>query len=152
MVIQRIQTLFLLIASALCITFIFTPFGYTAIIEDGQQAILEPLYAKNIVGLLIPAAASALILLIDIFLFKNMPLQKTMAWIGFAAILATIGAVIYILVAGFNDLALNYEVAATTWGGGGLLLVAAALAVVMAVSRINLDQRLLRSANSGRIR
>lgn len=76
MVIQRIQTLFLLIASALCITFIFTPFGYTAIIEDGQQAILEPLYAKNIVGLLIPAAASALILLIDIFLFKNMPLQK----------------------------------------------------------------------------
>ncbi|MCM1110568.1 MAG: DUF4293 domain-containing protein [Clostridium sp.] len=144
MVIQRIQSLLLLIAAALTVAFLFVAYGYTSILEDGVE-VLTPLYAREFLPLLIPACIATLLLLVDIFLFKNMDLQKNVARIAIVAILATIGVTVYILASGFHDVTDGAVVESTVWGGGGLLLVGSLVATIAAISRISTDQRLLRS-------
>lgn len=147
MVIQRFQTLFLLVAALLMAAFIFMPFGYSVITEGSTERIVEDWTAYQYLGLVIPAGVCALLLLVDIFLFKQMTLQKTLAWVGMALTLACIGVTVYILSSGMTDITPGVEIINTRWGGGGLLLVAAALSIGLAISRISADQRILRNAD-----
>lgn len=145
MVIQRFQTLFLIVAAALMAAFIFVPVGYSVVTEGPVETIVQDWTPCQFMGILIPAAIAAVLLVVDVFLFRRMPLQKSVAWIAFLLILATAGVTIYVLTSGMMEVTPGVEITRTKWGGGGLLLVAAALAVVGAISRISADQRLLRS-------
>lgn len=147
MVIQRFQTLFLLVAAVLVATFIFVPFGYSVITEDGVERIVEEWSAYQYLGLVIPAGVAALLLIVDIFLFRNMTLQKALAWVAMALTGACVGVTVYILSSGMMDVTPGVDIVNTRWGGGGLLLIAAMLSIGLSISRIAADQRILRNAD-----
>jgi hypothetical protein len=144
--IQRIQTLYLVVAIALMIAFFFVPFGYNIDTVVSENAFVEqPLTGLNQgLSLIIPVALSLLTMLIAIFSFRNYPVQK--AFIGISALLigACIGIVIYYLTAGYDDTNANIAIR-TVWGGGGLLLIAAEIALFGAYRGVAADQKLLRS-------
>lgn len=145
MVIQRFQSLFLLIGFALIVAFVFMPFGYSAIFEEGSQVQVQEWYPYQFLGILIPAGVGGLLMFIDIFLFSNTGLQKVVAWVSILCVLAAAGVTIYVVCSGFNDVTPGDVIARNNFGGGGLLLIASALAAFVAISRIKADERILRS-------
>ena len=62
MVIQRIQTLYLLLAVIVLSVFLFVPFGYTTFAEGGEAAI-DAWRPLDLAGLLVPTCASAFLML-----------------------------------------------------------------------------------------
>lgn len=153
MVIQRWQSIFLLIVATLmaCFTFCslgqvqlpdyslnFTTLGFSIEGEStggaptGYVAYTWPFFIVSILSFLIP--------LINIFLFKNIKLQKTLCLIELLFIMALIA-----IGAGYGYC--QFEDAAVSWSS---LIVAPVLAFVgdvMAYNRISHDQRLLRAAD-----
>ncbi len=148
MVIQRIQTLYLIIAIGLMVGFFFLPFGYMYLDDPvtGQSLSDNPDSLRGIefLSLIIPNGLSLLFMTLAIFLFKQPNVQKLFVILAAICVGVCVGIVIYVLAGGFYDT--NPEVTIrTVWGGGGLLLVAAWLAQLGAYRGIASDQRLLRS-------
>lgn len=143
--IQRIQTLYLLLAIGLMVAFFFVPFGYTGLTDVATgQFVEKSLKAISEIGLIIPVGLSLLCMVIAIFAFKRHPAQKMLIILSALLIGACIGVVIYILTAGLGNT--NPEINEhTAWGGGGLLLVAALLALLGAYRGVATDERILRN-------
>ena len=143
--IQRIQTLFLLLAIAFTVAFFFVPFGYAPVVDEvTHTGILQPLKAADFVGLIVPSAVSVILMLVAIFLFKHYPMQKLFTILSALSVVATIGVVIYAVVSPYMDSNPDVTIA-TVWGGGGLFLVGALIADLAAYHYISKDQRLIRS-------
>lgn len=153
MVIQRWQSIFLLIVAALmaCFTFCslgqvqlpdyslnFTTLGFSIEGEStggaptGYVAYTWPFFIVSILSFLIP--------LISIFLFKNMKLQKTLCLIELLFIMALIA-----IGAAYGYC--QFEGAAVSWSSLIVAPMLAFVADVMAYNRISHDQRLLRAAD-----
>lgn len=79
MVIQRWQSVLLVLAVACMVVYIFMPSEITQINMPQGQLIVDP---KDNVGLWLPAVVAAALYFIDIFLFKNF---KAQLWTLFAA-------------------------------------------------------------------
>lgn len=142
---QRIQTLFLLIAIGLTVAFFFVPFGYApALDEAAHQAFMRPLVVSDFLGLILSTGASLVAMVAAIFTFRNYPLQKLMTALSAVFILTTIGVVIYAIVTPYVDADADISIA-TSWGWGVLLLIFALVAVLLAFRNIAKDQRLIRS-------
>lgn len=149
MQIQRVQTLYLLLAVGALIVFFFLPFGYwdaEAVSRYADVEAMYPLSASGSAALYVPTAIGIVALFVSIFLFKNMPLQKSIVALSGIIVVATMCVVVYILTRGFDipNQALTIK---PIWGGGGILLIAALVAVIAAYRAISSDQRLLRSYN-----
>ncbi len=145
MVIQRIQTLYLIIAIGLMTCFLFMPFGYTRFTDvTNGNVVEESLKGIMFLGLWIPTAVCILSLCISIFTFKTPSLQKLLILISALVVGACVGVVIYILSGGLVDENPNFTTT-TLWGGGGILLLAVWCALGAAYHGISADQRLLRS-------
>lgn len=143
MVIQRLQTLFLLLAIACTAVFLFIPFGYWNAEVMSIPGYVD-LKAVNFAAFLIPACVSLLLMLIAIFCFKKMPMQKSLVALSAILVLAMIGVVIYEMTLGLADFYPGVS-AKPFWGGGGLLLVGAFVALIAAYRCISHDQKLLQS-------
>lgn len=144
--IQRIQTLYLIIAIGLMVAFFFVPFGYNIDTIAAEGALIEqPLTGLNQgLSLILPVSLSLLTMVIAVFSFKSLSGQKALIILSALLIGACAGVVIYYLTAGYKDT--NPEVVIrTVWGGGGLLLVAALLSLYGAYRGVSADQKLLRS-------
>ena len=72
MVIQRWQSVMLVLAVACMVVYIFMPSEISEINMPQGQYIVDP---KNNLGLWLPAVVSAALYFIDIFLFKNFKAQ-----------------------------------------------------------------------------
>lgn len=148
MVIQRIQTLYLIIAIGLMVAFFFVPFGYNIdTVKSAGAAVEQGLTGLNQgLSLIIPVSLSLLTMVIAIFSFKSFSGQKALIVLSALLIGACIGMVIYYLTAGYSDT--NSDIAIrTVWGGGGLLLIAAEIALFGAYRGVSHDQKLMRSAD-----
>lgn len=145
MQIQRIQTLFLLLAIACVAAFLFVPFGFWDVTE-GKIVDLElvDLVGKNFAALIAPVVVSAALMLIAVFSYKKMGLQKLLIVIAMLATLAAAGIVIYIMTRGFVGAPEGVSIKAI-WSGGGIMLLAAVIAQWMAIRNIKRDQKLLAS-------
>ena len=143
--IQRIQTVYLIIAIGLMIAFFFMPFGYTQLADPATGQYKEQaLKGIEFLGLIIPTALAILTMVIAVFSFRKLQVQQTLVIVGALFIGACVGVVIYVLPAGLYDT--NPEVTARTiWGGGGLLLIASWLALFGAYRGMAADRKLLRS-------
>lgn len=144
--IQRIQTLYLVIAIGLMVAFFFVPFGYNIDTVAPEGALIEqPLTGLNQgLSLIIPVSLALLTMVIAVFSFKSLSGQKALIVLAALLIGACAGVVIYYLTAGYSDT--NPQVAIrTVWGGGGLLLVASLLSLYGAYRGVSADQKLLRS-------
>lgn len=142
---QRIQTLYLLLAIGLMVAFLFIPFGYTLLDEPATEQFKEQsLRAIDFIGLLIPAVLAIVCMFSAIFMFRALPGQQALVVVSALFVGACVGVVIYVLTAGLYDT--NPEVATrTAWGGGGLLLIATWIALWAAYRGISHDRKLLRS-------
>ena len=144
--IQRIQTLYLIVAIGLMVAFFFVPFGYSidtvksagAVMEQGLTGLNQGL------SLIIPVSLSLLTMAIAIFSFRSLSGQKALIGLSALIIGACIGVVIYYLTAGYSDTNPDIDIR-TVWGGGGLLLIAAEIALFGAYRGVSHDQKLLRS-------
>lgn len=152
MVIQRIQTLFLLLACALMACFTFMSLGQIQTPDMSLNFTTRGLFVEGIstggpsgefasTGFFFALALMATIIpFIAIFLFKNLRLQKTVCIIEILFLVATIivGAVIgYTSVSG----------ACPGWSSIVIAPFLSIILTVMAYVRIRKDQRLLSSAD-----
>lgn len=128
--IQRIQTVWLLVAIVLLVAFFFVPFGYSLLADESAGLMaFESFYVY------IPVLISGLLSLIAIFLYRKLDLQKSVVIVAmvFALVAASAGLVSVLCADG------------ASLGWGLLLPLLAAVAQIAAVRGVAADQRLLRS-------
>lgn len=130
MVIQRWQTVFLLLAAIFIVIFCFIPVGNI----DGRAVVVSshPIYlALNIVA--------ALTFFIAIFMYGNTRRQRRVAIIGMLLVVASmVMGICYICGSAAPETHCSY-------GAVCLLLPAALIEAIVAYRRILADERLLRS-------
>ena len=144
MVIQRIQTLYLLLAVIVLTVFLFVPFGYTTFAEGGEAAI-DAWRPLDLAGLLVPTCASAFLMLVAIFLYKSQSTQRLVVVFAMLLSIAAVGVVIYFMVAGLVDSNPAVSVVNTSWGWGIVLPICAVAFQIAATCGISRDMRLLSS-------
>ena len=76
MQIQRIQTVYIFLSIIAMAVFLIVPYGEIEILSQ-SPVVTEPLYTMAEYGILIPVCAIIILLLIDMFLYRNLPLQRT---------------------------------------------------------------------------
>ncbi len=135
MVIQRLQTLFLLIAVVLMCVFCCTPWASHAA-EGVAEA--SPVFVSEAPVLLILNIVIAVLLFISIFMFKNLKRQMAVTVLSIILICAsmvTCGILLYTA----------YPGATFIWTGGVLLLLVALVCVLFAYRFMKKDHKLLTS-------
>lgn len=136
MVIQRWQTVFLFIATVLMALFTFLPFASVKV--DEQLLYIHP---KDFPVYLILNMLIAVLLLLAIFMYRNIRLQKKMTLLSLLLIACsavTGGLLLY----GPNAPAAAVEL---IWAGGIGLLIFALIFTLCALRGIRKDQRTLSS-------
>lgn len=140
MQIQRIQTVYIFLSIIAMAVFMFVPYG--EIVSIMQQTDAMSLYTMTEYGILVPVCAIIILLLIDLFLYRNLPLQRTVLVISLMLTLAVIATVCFTL---FKEArAEGIDAHFTVWD---ILLPIAALLEILGVKGINNDIKLLNSYN-----
>lgn len=134
MVIQRLQTLFLFIAAVLIALFSLTPFATVA--EFSADLCPKDFPVFFILNILI-----AVLLLLAIFMYRNLKLQKKVTLLSMVLICCSA------VTGGFLLYGPNAPDGAVKlmWAGGVLLLVGALVFAILAYRGIGKDQRTLSS-------
>lgn len=137
MQIQRIQSVYIFLAAIAMAIFLAVPYGEIVHLEGG---ITESLYTMTEYGILIPVGAIILLLLVDLVLFRNLQLQRTVTLTCLMLTLAVVAVVCFALYkqASAEGLDAHFSV----WD---ILLPIAVILEILAVSGINHDIKLLRS-------
>ncbi|MGB1205220.1 MAG: DUF4293 family protein [Chitinophagales bacterium] len=135
--IQRIQTIYLFLAAALAIAFIFLPYAISG--TEHLTALKDPIPALAILG-----GVTGFFALLNIFFFKNHRLQINICRFAILLLLATVGVGIFFAIqhTGTPDLP-NY---------GAGFPVLSWIFLLLAMRNIRKDDKLLRDLRSGRLR
>lgn len=136
MVIQRWQSVLLLLAVVLMCIFCATPLATYA--SDNSAESLTAVYVKDAPVLLTVSILVAALLFISIFLYKNLKRQMTITLLSIVLIVATI-------VTGFFVVYNAYPGAEFVLFGGILLLVVTLILALCAYRLMKSDLRKLRS-------
>lgn len=134
MVLQRWQSVYLLVGFFAMILACFLPFGAL----KPEEEIIQKLVPKDYSVLLILNVLISALLLLDIFLYKNLRFQKLIAAVCAMLCIASIITQIIILVraeANFN----------LVWNGSLICVLCAFICSMMARFNIKRDEKLLRS-------
>lgn len=135
MVIQRWQTLILLLAVALMCVFFMTPFA----VENASNAeASREVFVTEAPVFMIINIVIAVLLFIAIFLYKNLRRQMTVTLVSIVLIAASIVSCGFILYAGMPD-------AAPVWLGGVSLLIVTLVLALAAYRFMGRDRKLLSS-------
>ena len=134
MQIQRIQTLFLLIAVVLMAVFCFTPFAETAL-GDGS---MNKVFAKDAPVLLIVNACIAVLLFVNIFMYKNLRQQMRVTLLSIMLMVCSTATCLIVATTGMPDTQL-------IWTGGVVLVVIALVCAIAAYRYMLRDKRKLAS-------
>ncbi len=153
MVIQRWQSVLLLLAAVAMATFSFLTLGQVKLQEytldfttlgfhiDGVAANgAESGYYMRTWSFFMVSLMCAVIPLINIFLFRNLRLQKTLCLIGILFIFV-------LIVIGWGYGYRTFENVSVKWSPAIIAPFLALIATVMGFVRINADQKMLRSAD-----
>lgn len=140
MQIQRIQTVYIFLSIIAMAVFMFVPYG--EIVSIMQQTDAMSLYTMTEYGILVPVCAIIILLLIDLFLYRNLPLQRTVLVISLMLTLAVIATVCFTLFKEARTEGIDAHF--TVWD---ILLPIAALLEILGVKGINNDIKLLNSYN-----
>lgn len=137
MVIQRWQSLLLLIAVVLMSVFCATPFATLPASETVGGEVTE-VFVKDAPVFMIINILIAVLLFISIFLYKDLKRQMTVTLASIVLIAASIVTCGFILYVGMPD-------ATMIWFGGVTLLVVSLILAVFAYRFMRRDRNLLRS-------
>jgi len=94
MQIQRIQTVYIFLSIVAMAIFMVMPYGEIVALNQ-TPVVSEPLYTIAEYGILIPVAAVIILLLIDMFLYHNPALQRTVLIISLMITLAVMATVCF---------------------------------------------------------
>ena len=141
--IQRIQTVFLMIAAVALGTQVATPLVKSSVTDTAYYRD-SLLYLKEYMPTLVLLIVTIALVLITIFLFKNRKLQKALVLAGIVGILATN------LVVGATFLAptqsiMNISNATITPGIGAFMPVIAMISLIFAYRGITKDDKIVKS-------
>lgn len=139
MQIQRIQSLYIFFAIIAMAIFLIVPYGEVANLAVAP-GVAEPLYTMSEYGILIPTAAVIILLVVALFLFRNLSLQRTVVLICLMLTLSIIAIVCFALFK--MGKAEGFEAIFSVWD---IVVPIAALFEILAVSGINHDIKLLKS-------
>lgn len=137
MQIQRIQSVFILLAVIAMAVFIIVPYGEVVDLVGGATA---PLYTMYEYGLLIPTACVTILLIVDLFMYPNPKQQRKVLVVTLMLTLATIAVVCFTL---FKQADSEGLVAHLSWWD--LLLPVACVFEFLGIRGISKDIRLLNS-------
>lgn len=135
--IQRIQSVWLLLAAAASILTMRFPFYSGNIVKDGQPKVFSSLVATDSILLVISVVATALLCLVAIFLFKDRKFQLRLSFLA-------------LLLSGVN-VVLFYVQSRKFVPEEGNFVLTAALAfvvpvlIILAIRGIYRDQKLVKS-------
>lgn len=135
MVIQRWQSVYLLLAIFAMILVFIRPFGIVA--DTSQETLLEIVTLDYPIFLTVNILITVL-LLIDIFLFKNLKFQRMIAAVCILLILAS-AVTAFLIVSGAGE---AWQI---TWTGAPVGLVCALICTLIARYRMGQDEKLLKS-------
>ncbi|MCM1505452.1 MAG: DUF4293 domain-containing protein [Muribaculum sp.] len=96
MQIQRIQSVYIFFAIVAMAIFMIVPYGTVNYIGE-EPIVSEKLFTMYEYGLLIPVAATVILLIVDIFLYRNLQLQRTVLTISLLLTLCSIAVVCFTL-------------------------------------------------------
>lgn len=139
MQIQRIQSLYILLAILAMAVFIIVPYGEVVSLADG---VTSPLYTMFEYGVVIPSACVLVLLMADLFMYANPKQQRKVLWITMMLTLATAATVCFAVYMQAGAEGLDAHL---SWWD--LLLVAAVVLEGLAVKGITHDIKLLNSYN-----
>lgn len=134
MVIQRWQTLLLLLAVILMCIFCATPYAHVSALETEAA----PVYVYDAPVFLTINAVIAALLFIAIFMYKNLRRQMTVTLISMVLICASAVTAGFIIYRAMPD-------ATLVWTGGVILLFASLVCALAAYRLMRRDRNLLRS-------
>jgi glucose uptake protein GlcU len=135
--IQRIQTIWLLLAAAAAFLTLQFPFYSGQIVEQGQPKQYIAFTAQNNMLLLILTAGLGLAALIAVFLFRNRKLQMRIILIALAV--SVLNLVLYFLqTKKFIPAESNYSLAA-------ILALAIPIFLILAARGVRKDEKLVKS-------
>lgn len=138
MVIQRIQSLFLLVACVLMVLFIIVvPVAYTP--DATAASSVTSVYVTDVTELLVINAIVAALLFVCIFLFKNLKMQIKATLLTIMLLVVSMATGAFILSAKMPE---GTEVA---WTGSAIITALALVFALAAWSRMRRDHRTLRS-------
>lgn len=141
MQIQRIQSVYIFLAIVAMAIFLVVPYGQVEILSD-NTVTYDRLYTWAEYGILIPTAAVVIMLLVDLFLFRNLPLQRTVLVVSLMITLATVATVCFTLLGVTRNEGLDAHF--SVWD---ILPVGAALFEILGIKGIMHDIKLLNSYN-----
>lgn len=146
MQIQRIQTLYMLLALIALALFIFLPMGCVKLtLEAPVKEMTVELTAFNQLAVGVPAIAAAIATLISIFVFKRMKLQNNL--MVFDIVVTCLAAIALIINVTTKNAALGSVQGEVTWSWTWILVAVAIIAETLALRAIKSDHRLLKSYN-----
>ncbi|MBO9565623.1 MAG: DUF4293 domain-containing protein [Niastella sp.] len=135
--IQRIQSVWLLLAAAASFLTLRFSFYSGNIIKEGQPKAFSSLIATNDILLTITTVATGLLALVAIFLYKNRKLQTRLCLI--ALLLSGLNLVLfYIQVKKFVPQEGNYDLTA-------FVAIVVPVLIILAIRGIYRDQKLVKS-------
>ena len=141
MQIQRIQTLYILLAIITMVVFLFVPYGTVVSVADQS---VSPISLSDWTewGILLPVLATIVALVCSLFYFKKLSGQRQIVTTALLLTLATIGVVCFTLFkqAEAQEMTAHF----TVWD---ILLPLAVVFELLAVKGINHDKALLASTN-----
>ncbi len=141
--IQRIQSVFLFLASASAFGALATPFATSEEAVTASAIFQDARYtAQDNIALLILFGLAGLIAFIAIFLFKNRVFQSRLSLL--AAIVALAGGT-WALIAGLQDKAVETANASIDYGFGISLPILTIIFAVVASRYIRKDEKLVKS-------
>lgn len=141
MQIQRIQTVYIFLAIVAMAIFLIVPYGEVHLIDD-DVAMSEKLYTMSEYGILIPAAATVILLIVDIFFYRNLAAQRSVLTISLLLTLCCIAVVCFILFKQASAEGMSAEF--SVWD---ILLPLAVIFEILALGGIKRDMKLLNSYN-----
>lgn len=141
MQIQRIQTVYIFLAMVAMAIFLIIPYGEVHYLTS-DPVVSEKVYTMYEYGLLIPAAATVVLLIVDIFMYRNLPLQRTVLTISLLLTLCCIAVVCFILFKQAKAEGMDADF--SVWD---ILLPIAVILEILGLAGIKRDIKLLNSYN-----
>lgn len=138
MVIQRWQTVWLIVAAVMMCVFCFVPMAIVpgAPGDPNSATFLSPV---DMPVFLIVSGLAAVLLLIGVFLYKNTRRQKTVTLVSMLLIVAVLIAEVIVFF--------TWDDGRPEWLGSVFLLIGALVFALMAYLGIRKDERLLKAAD-----
>lgn len=140
--IQRKQTIWLLLAALLNAGVFFFDLYYSSVLLDGVETV-KHLRVNDHFPTLLVALVMVLLPFVAIFMFKNRKQQRTMAIVGILSVINFIGLVM------MRVNTLNDSLVGTGTGSywvGSVLPVISIIFLILAIGGINKDEKLVRSS------